>query len=65
VITLKNSFPSDWRKTLMQKSLSESESTEWKIHQTLSDERLLEALKEELGMLSIDFQNEGNDEHNE
>ena len=49
----------------MQKSLSESESTECKIHQTLSDERLLEALKEELGMLSIDFQNEGNDEHNE
>ena len=42
-----------------------SEFTEWKIRQTLSEKRLLEALKEELGMLSIDFKNKGDHEHNE
>jgi hypothetical protein len=31
----------------------------------LTEDELLALLIDELGMLSIDFQNEGNDEHNE
>tara|TARA_R100001594_G_scaffold138232_1_gene181735 strand:+ start:1251 stop:1439 length:189 start_codon:yes stop_codon:yes gene_type:complete len=61
---LKKCSASDWKKTLRERP-SEFAFTEWKTEQNLSEFRLLEALKEELGMLSIDFQRKGDDEHHE